>query len=68
MTTRGDDGERRGRPRTGLGVGEQAEGDAGEGDVAHAVADEREPALDEEDADEGRGEPDEDARRAAPAA
>ena len=42
------------------------DGDAGEGDVAHPVADQREPALDEEDADERGDEADEDGREQGP--
>ena len=34
---------------TGADAGDETDRDTGEGDVAHAVADEREPALDEED-------------------
>jgi hypothetical protein len=49
-------GERRGRPGAGPGDEDDAEGDPAVGDVGHAVADERHPALDEEDADEGRRE------------
>ena len=37
-------------------VGQHADGDAGQGHVAHAVADERHPALHEEDPDERCGE------------
>ena len=44
---------------TGRGAGEHADGDAGQGDVAHAVADERQPALHEEDADHRGGDADE---------
>ena len=36
------------------GAGDETDGDAGEGDVAHPVADERQPPLDEEDADHRR--------------
>ena len=50
------------------GAGEQAERDAGDGDVADAVAHQGEPALHEVGADGGRGEAGEQRRRAAPAA
>ena len=56
-----------GRPGRG-GAGEQAERDTGDGDVADAVAEQGEPALDEEGADRGRGEAGAAARRAARAA
>ena len=47
------------RSSTGRGAGEHADRHAGQGDVAHAVADEGQPALDEEDADHRGGEADE---------
>ena len=52
---------------TGL-VGAEAEADAGERDVADAVAHQRQAALHEVDADGGRGQADQERRRAAPAA
>ena len=58
MTHGADDGDdERGQHRGG--AGEQADRDAGEGDVPDAVADQRQPALDEVDADHRGGEADE---------
>ena len=55
-----DRGEHRG------GAEQEAQRDAGQRDVADAVAHERQPPLHEEDADGGRGEPDEQRRQQRP--